>query len=287
MKPDGKKYSILVNSCDEYKDAWPMFFYILRETWDDELPAVFLNTESENYVDGNIDVHVLNSKSIHWGERLIEAVEKIDSEYILFMLEDFYYEEPIKVSEIERCIRLLDANRKVLSIQLVPAGEIAKIDCKQMEEVAPGIVKRNIKGAYTIIAGPTLWRRSELLKLTKPKDTPWGWEAFGSCRLRLYGKEVWAWKNWINDPIFVYDIKHGGAIHRGKWVGYKMRELEEKYNFKLEYGNREIVEDWIVEGKPNIVPRYRRIRSIIRNRATPLLEILWGLWMRYRGGTSI
>lgn len=258
-------------------------FFILKKTWSGKLPEVYLNTESVNYVDNSIDVHVLNSKSIHWGERLIEAVKKIDSEYILFMLEDFYYEKPIKVSEIERCIKLLDANSNVLSIQLVPAGKMAVSGCEQMEEVAPGIVRRNIKDAYTIIAGPTLWKKTELLKLTKVKDTPWEWEAFGSCRLRLYGKEVWTWKNWENDPIFVYDIKHGGAIHRGKWVGYKMRELEEKYNYKLEYGKREIVEDWIEEEKSDIIPRHKRIRSIIRNRITPFFETLWGLRMRYKG----
>lgn len=283
MTQNSNNYSILVNSCDEYKDAWPMFFYILKKTWNGKLPEVYLNTESENYADNSIDVHVLNSKSIHWGERLLEAVEKIDSKYILFMLEDFYYEKPIKVSEIERCIKLLDVNSNVLSIQLVPAGKMATSDCEQMEEVASGIVRRNIKDAYTIIAGPTLWRKTELLKLTKAKDTPWEWEAFGSCRLRLYGKEVWTWKNWKSDPIFVYDIEHGGAIHRGKWVGYKMRELEEKYNYKLEYGKREIVEDWIEEEKSDIIPRHKRIRSIIRNRTTPFFETLWGLRMRYKG----
>lgn len=277
-----KKYSILVNSCDSYKDAWPMFFYILKETWNGELPDIYLNTESEKYVDNSIKVNVLNSKSKHWGERLIEAVNQIDSEYILFMLEDFYYEKPIKVCEIERCVKLLDNNNKVLSIQLVPAGKMLESGYAPTEEVAAGIVRRNIKDAYTIIAGPTLWRKTELLKLTKAKDTPWEWEAFGSCRLRLYGKEVWTWKNWKNDPIFVYDIKHGGAIHRGKWVGYKMRELEKKYNYKLEYGKREIVEDWIAEEKVNIIPKHKRIRGIIRNRTTPFFETLWGLWMRYR-----
>ena len=62
-----KRYSILVNSCDAYKDVWPMFFYILNKTWCGDLPDVYLNTESEFYQDDYIDVKILNTDSFYWG----------------------------------------------------------------------------------------------------------------------------------------------------------------------------------------------------------------------------
>ena len=90
------------------------------------------------------------------------------------------------------------------------------------------------------------------------------------------------WKNWKTDPIFDYDIKHGGAVHRGKWVGYKVRELEKKYNYKLDYGKREVVEDWMKDEKPTLLPKWKRIRSILKNRLTPCMEVCYGLLLRYK-----
>lgn len=126
------------------------------------------------------------------------------------------------------------------------------------------------------MAGPALYRREDLIKLTKPNDTPWDWEFFGSYRVKAYGKDVYFWENQFN-PIFSLDIIHGGAIHRGKWVGYKMRELQEQYGYKLDYGNREVVEDWL-KSDPNedVPPKYKRIPSIIKNRTRPIFEIIYG-----------
>ena len=275
-------YAILINTCDAYKDAWGMFFYILKRTWTGKLPAIYVNTESEECFIPDINVITLNSnsKDSSWGQRLIESLQRIDSEYVLMMLEDFYYERPIRVDVINRCLEYMKEDKSILAFQLVPAGEVYFGKSKETDDCYPGFYKRHNSGGFTFIAGPTLWRKEDLIRLTMKSDTPWGWEFFGSRRTLLYGRDVYCWYSWEN-PVFDYDIEHGGAIHRGKWVGYKMRELQEKYGFKIDFGNREEVEDWIKEGQSELIPPVcKRIPSIIYNRTRPVFDTMYGLIKR-------
>ena len=112
------KYSILVNSCDGYSDTWPTFFYLLKKNWKGEVPTIYLNTESKQFNYPDLDIRVLNllpgkSKNIAWGERLIDCLQRIEDEYIINMLEDFYFESSIDVDIIDKCYDYLLVNNKI------------------------------------------------------------------------------------------------------------------------------------------------------------------------------
>lgn len=274
-------YSILINSCDTYKDAWPMFFYILKKTWKTQLPDIYLNTETEYYYNENLNINVLNCKKmgVSWGGRLLDCLQKIDSEFVLMMLEDFYYEKPIRTDIVDLCVSYLKNNSQIICFQLVPSDEVFYGHPCGNEDYE-GFIARRRFGMFKMIAGPTLWRKSDLIKLTKRQDSPWEWEYFGSYRTWLFGKKVYCWKS-LDNPLFDYDIEHGGAIHRGKWVGYKVKELEEKYHYKNDYGNRAIEDDWIkYENKNVLQPRRKRVRSILFNRWKVVQEIFYGIKLR-------
>lgn len=276
-------YSILINSCDAYRDVWPMFFHILNETWKTERPEIYLNTESADVGNKEFEINVIKCKKIgaSWGERLLNCLEQIDSEYILMMLEDFYFEQPIRTEMVNSCVMYLKENSNIICFQMVPSGEVLSGNSGGNEEYT-GFIARKQFGMYKIIAGPTLWRKTDLIKLTKKKDSPWEWEYFGSFRTWLYGKDVYCWKD-MENPLFDYDIEHGGAVHRGKWVGYKVKQLEEKYKYKNAYGKRIIEEDWIKSDvKTSIQPIRKRIFNIIVNRTRPLGEVLFGIILRVK-----
>ena len=269
-------YSILINSCDAYSDVWESFFFILNRTWKDSLPKIYLNTEKKNFTKYN--VITLNNKfgNTHWGKRLINCLERIDDEYVLMMLEDFLFESNINVERIKTALEMMKNDNNLAAIQLIPQGECCDRKYKDM-----GFVERVKRGRFTIVAGPTLWRKTDLISITKPSDNPWEWEYFGSFRTWFWGKRFLCWCN-ISNPIFVYDVEHGGAIHRGKWVGYKVQELEKKYGISIISDQRDIVYDWMENDKEKkIVPRIKRIKSIIHNRTKIILEIGYGLRLRF------
>ena len=148
-------YSILINTCDKYSDAWDPFFRILKIAWGTELPSIYLNTETKKYIDEDVNVTWLTAShsDIKWGERLIESLQQIPDDYILMMLEDFYFEEPIDVDLIDKALDLLKSNNNILCVQLVPQGEC----CRSSNCI--NFVRRKKYGEFRIVAGPTMWRK--------------------------------------------------------------------------------------------------------------------------------
>ena len=277
-----KKYSILVNTCDSYSDAWPMFFHLLMENWVGDFPKIYINTESNEYISEvtGIDIVTLNHKDTEsWGDRLLKCLEKIPDEYILMMLEDFYYENTIKTSIIDDCVLRMEEDKNIMAFELVPCGEVSENPSIKRPEPYQGFAERRRFSTFRLVACPTLWRRSDLIRVTMKNDNPWEWEYFGSFRTWFYYKKIYSWKS-KEDRIFDYDIDHGGAIHRGKWVGYKLMELEKKYDFKLDYGNREVENDWMKNpAMTSVPPVYKRIGSVFRNRTKMVKEIIRGAFL--------
>jgi len=276
-----KDYAILVNSCDSYEDAWPFFFFLLKKNWRGKLPLIYLNTETKKYIDNSIRVISINSdKSLPWGSRLKHCLAHIDNDFILMMLEDFYYEAPINIDVVNKCVEYMKENTNILSFQFVPCGEVVTGYFPDAETDFPGFVKRKKFAQFLIAAVPTLWRKKDLMTLTMDGDNPWEWEFFGSFRTWFYNMDVYCWN--MNDLyVFKYDVVHGGAIHRGKWVGYKIEELSHKYNIMFDYGMRAIEYDWMKQIEDNKkVPVYKRLGSILRNRSRMAGEIFRGIWLR-------
>lgn len=276
-------FSILINSCDAYRDAWNPFFRILEKTWPQaKNRTIYLNTESLDYKDSFFDVKVINSgKNTPWGQRLLKVVEKIDSDYVLMLLEDFFFEKEIEEDSIEKCVNYLDNNERIACFSFTTANESTDLGyCnKHIDERYPSFVKRKQFGDYKYNASPSLWRKSALQKWTFRNDTPWHWEFFGNKRTWFSKDEFYSLRVDAN-PVFVYDVEHGGAIHRGKWVGYKMRELQEKYNIKIDLSQREVEEDWMIQSQTPVKPFYMRLNSVFRNRIKYVESVIIAFFYR-------
>lgn len=257
------KIAILINTCDSYSDAWPLFFRILEKTWPEcRKYKIYLNTEQKDYKDTFFDINILNvipsKEKIGWGERLIDSLNRIDSEIILFLLEDFFFEEPVNDEKISNIIEWMEQNKNMAALSLTSTYDVGEDDGSGMF----GYVLRKKKVHYTLNASPTLYRKETLLKYTDIKDNPWEWEFFGSIRTWHSKKEFYA-KATNTEEIFKYDIKRGGAIHRGKWVGCTVTKLLVKYGLEADLSTRGVIDDWL---KCNPEKPKRTIFTISKNK---------------------
>lgn len=277
------RFSILINTCDAYSDAWTPFFQILEKTWPDASKyPIYLNTESKDYKNDFYDIRVLNCcKNMPWGQRLLNAVSQIDSDYILMLLEDFFFEEYVNDIEILKCADYLERYPKIACFSFTCAEESfdQQYCVANSDDRFPSFVKRKQFGDYKYNASPTLWRKSSLEKWTFRKDSPWQWEFFGNTRTWFSKDEFYALRVDAK-PVFVYDVIHGGAIHRGKWVGYKMKELEERFGLELDLSHRTIEEDWMTNPHDKVKPFYKRINSVIKNRIKFIESVIIGFFYR-------
>lgn len=215
---NNKDVSVLVNTCDKYEDAWFPFFSLFKKYWPNCAYDVYMNTETKAFSMTGMQIICLNSgnkKNMTWTRRLIGALRQIRSKYVIMMLEDFFFLDYVKQSEIDKAINWLDGNQDVSCFQFYPNPILLSIEDNRF----PGYSKRDIRGKYWLRCQATLWRKADLLKYLNPYESAWQFEEYGTNVAKLYNK---CFYNCCDKKImpFVYDvdITTGYGLYLGQWL---------------------------------------------------------------------
>lgn len=103
------KLAIIVVSCDKYSDLWDDVFNLLDIHWANRPYKTYLATDSKPYERKGVEViHFGNIRQ--WMVCTRKAVERIDSEYVLFLMEDYFAIKDIDTQVIEDDIRFMEEN---------------------------------------------------------------------------------------------------------------------------------------------------------------------------------
>ena len=95
-----KEITPITVTCDSYLDLLPNFFTLYERY--SNLPEPLVIGETKNLEGYNI----FTAGDKPWGERVRDGLKKIDTEYILFTLEDYYFQTKID-SYIEESLKIL------------------------------------------------------------------------------------------------------------------------------------------------------------------------------------
>lgn len=260
------KVTILVNSCDLYEDAWEPFFRLLEIQWPECKYNIVLNTETKQYM-GQYDIKTINTKiGIPWSKRLKKVVKQIDSEYIMFFLEDEFLRSPVNNKCFENTITFMDKNPDVGYILMKHSG-------KQKIEIEEPYFERNrITDKYQIVGLSALYRKDFLLNILRNHESPWDYEAFATDRLKKSNYKAMQYNK--NMPcIFDYDdtIENGYGITKRRWLK-STKVLLDSFGIDVNYENLGWYEDleeqeiprerWSIRKLKNIKKKYYRWKSL-------------------------
>lgn len=217
MDSDNKfhKCTVLISSCDSYEDTWEPFFRIMDIQWPDCPYPIVLNTESKQYSYKNFEIscpnHYVKGQKVAWGERLIHTLKAINTEYVIFLLDDFFFTNKVDQKRIEMCISWMDNDTdiSVFSFRRTHQPNIK-------DGLYPCFERRPQDAEYRLNCQAAVWRREDLISYIKPHETPWEWEIYGSRRSRKYTKKFYSAIEGA-PYVFDYDIMKYGVI-RGKWA---------------------------------------------------------------------
>lgn len=239
---DASKVTVVVNTCDAYRDVWPLFFSALEEYWPDRSVDIVLNTETQSvgFEVSRLSVHNFQDKSGQdkWGKRLLETLNSIKTEYVVALYDDFILEALLDSGRLMSLVSMMDADRDIavcyltnMKLTTLPGADV----CGQ------SLIEPTIP--YRLNSAPALWRRKDLIRYTGAIDTPWAWEVYGSYRTYGDGKHFYC-PTTVQDDVFHYNHAKGGAIYRGKWVA----EVVEPKNLKYKLGMDLSIRGMSVEG---------------------------------------
>jgi hypothetical protein len=247
MKPE---YTILVNSSDGFEDCWNPFFKLYETYWNDDKIPILLNTEWKDYSYKALPIRCSRSNSknedrrLSWSECLINALNQVETEYVLYLQEDYFIEQKVNIGLINDMIDLMKTNEDIKYIGLTHFGNHPPFKTwsgdNRLWEVSN-------KSKYRISTQAGIWRREVLLSYLRPNENGWMFEIFGTQRAKKR-RDLFLTLNrdllGQNNPVILYT--HTGII-KGKWHK-KMPDLFARHKILMDFNIRGIYHEklWVL-----------------------------------------
>ena len=190
----------IVGTCDSYLDLIPGFGILYERYFEPNIETLIVS-ETE-------DLDIPKYKFItpgkkQWGERIINALSETKTEYVFFVLDDYYLSQLLTNEYIEYLLKFMD-NRKVNKIMLSPVPDFAKYE--YLESINT-MHKMSPTSPWLTSVQPAIWRKSELLKFLKPEYTPWNFEVEGSKEAKNNIENYFVAK--LDSPIYFNMVRKG------------------------------------------------------------------------------
>lgn len=220
--------TILVSSTDSYEDCWNPFFTLLTKYWPSCPYPILLCAETKNFVFPGCNMRTVRiarpedgGQRPEWGTCLHRTLAEVESEFVLLLWDDFFLSAAVNQPSIDRCVKEMKENRKILHITLAN-HDVTRRSRPWTKEFLHEVLPRS---PYRISAGPGLWRKETLLKYILPDESGWHFEIFGTLRSYTRPHEIILRINENALPEVDKDVipyfgteEIDTAIVKGKWV---------------------------------------------------------------------
>lgn len=240
--------TILVNSCDKYDDLWPPFFELMWKYWPDRKWEVILNTESKRYRHANhpeFDIKTFapfekDNKNHTWAKRLLWHLDRIETEFVLLLLDDFFIQNYVDQSRLDLIVNWISQDNNIACFYTFPyKGGYIKSDEYE------GFVSLTNEGQFRVNCQAAIWRKSILQELLNADWSPWEFEELGSRKAqnspyKFYCPLQNTNETNIDELIIPYSLylTWGYGVWHGKWL-FKNRELFDKNGIAADFSKRE------------------------------------------------
>ena len=232
-----KKCTLFLSSYDKGEDLWEGFFTALSIQWPEMDMPIVLNTETKNYSFPGYSInafHPCKNRNLTWAERIVYVLSRVETEYVLFFLEDYWLDERVDDGFFKKVLGWMDNNLDVANFSFYPClpGSNIQDDRFDRFELRPQ------KCEYKFNCQVGLWRTRELIHCFRKHEDPWEWEMYGSIRAGRLRKKFYSLKD-DSKRVFSYgDNLTGCIVHRGKWVRDAVVPLADKYGLSIDYSKR-------------------------------------------------
>lgn len=253
---------VLVCSCDKYSDAFEICSKSIIKFWDKCPYEVFLLTESKNPPKDSVYGRVIHVNARDWALMLHEALEVIEQEYIVFMLEDQWSVKNINQERVDLALSYMEEHTEIAItyLEMAPNGSVKRaLPLNEFFNEIP------FNTPYRLSCAPAIFRKSYLLEMTTEPISPWDFERILSFDRRGEKVRVLEVKgtNWTR-------IDETGAIYRGKWVLGVSRYAERigvqlDRDMRSEQSQLDVcmrrIKDFLFNINPNFVVKIQRLRQ--------------------------
>lgn len=270
--------SFLINSCDKYEDAWHPFFECLWH-FAGELPyPMFLNTETKQYHSSHYDVICINNPSGRrrptWSERLLHVLESVKTEFVFFLLEDYFLKERFDRERFEKVVSYMKEHPDVGIVDIRPRWASSAEEVEQnkitFRDTEDSFIERN-NDRFNITCSPGIWRTEALRSILRSHEDVWDFEYYSGIRAKQQGYKVVRFDT-RTPTIYEYDYQvwTGMGITAGHWLP-KNREFFERLGIEVNYDRLGVIdvssqEELRDKNRSNLIVMLKKLPRKIRKK---------------------
>ncbi len=232
------KLTILVSSCDAYQDLWHPFFTLLKKYWALNNVKIILNTESVDYKFNGLNINCVHPENpkVPYGERMLNALASVKTEYVLMLLDDFFLREKVDMGKIKKIIEWLDNDNDIACFNC----DLTPVYADWEPDKYPGYRRIPWGNEYTLNMQAAIWRTDKLKKYWRNNVSPWDWEEYCNLYGAINKKDKFYCACSTNSGFCNYGFRsdRGWAVVQGKLVLDDLKPLFKKENIKFDFSKR-------------------------------------------------
>jgi len=228
-------YTIFVNSTDSFEDAWEPFFHLLNDYWPQTEPVI-LNTERKSFEHAQVPLLCTrvareDETRIPWGECMLRALDHIPTEAFVYLQDDYFLYEQVKVDVVDEAARIMQAE-DLDCLRLMECGGAGPYEPTPYPWLCS--VARSARYRISLQAG--LWTKAGMRKYLRAHESPWQMEVWGSKRAARTPGEIWA----VNRSVYSEDSAQvvpyvPTGIVRGKWKRDVVEDLFSEHDIAMPF----------------------------------------------------
>lgn len=184
-----------VLTSDKYIKAVRPFYYLLNKYWPGHPDAVVVGfTAPDFWMPPGFSFYSVGQFKDYpvtrWSDALIKYLREIPDEIVCLFLEDMWLIRPVNIRLVQMCYDYMKQFEYVARLDLTGDrlhaggaslyGKLGEYDLIWSDPNSP----------YHLSLMPALWRKSHLLRVIAPGETPWDVEINGTPRLSALKHEV-------------------------------------------------------------------------------------------------
>jgi len=217
-----KDLTLLIGTCDAYSMLWDNFVTLTDRYWKIDCRKLFVSENKKVEYTG-YDFHLPGK--LNWSNRMLSAIDTINTEYTFFVLEDYFFTETLDDRELLLHIDFMkhvDANKVMLEYK-----------CKHLTLIDQGTwrgrttYKLSPFSNYLTSVQPSVWKTEHLKKVMQLDWSPWEFEIKGSDAIR--GKESSTYLMLRNKKPYWNAVRRGLTMSPG-WEEIKAKENLQEMN---------------------------------------------------------
>lgn len=226
--------TVLVASCDAYRDVEGPFIALWRKYWPDCPFETVLVTETQPAVTpaAAFDRTLLTGRGKSWCAMLAEALAQIETPYVMLAMNDYFLVAPVDTARVLKRLR---------EAQTFDAAHVRLHPNPPGRRPFPGsdLLEYPKNTAYAVTCQTGIWRRDYLLSLAQRNKSAWEFERRGSFMLAEETRPLLV----APRPEFPFI----DAVHKGYWEKAGMAAL----------AKNGIAYDFAQRGAPPFAVRFR------------------------------